>query len=79
MSSDSLNEPTELNDNLFMQSSYRPWNNVIQGRSTCATSIYDIQHDLMNKGKPTIGRKGIAETDKGRTNIIKPKIYLYSI
>ena len=60
MSLDDVNDTTDINnyETNFMQS-YRPWTNVVRGRSTCTSNIYDIQRDLIDNEKPPINRDDI--------------------
>ena len=61
MSLDNVNDTRNINnDTTNFTQSYRPWTNIVRGRSTCTSYIYDIQRDLINK--PPINTDDIAQT-----------------
>ena len=68
MSTETINAQTELNnDELCDESTHRPWNNIIRGRSTYTANIFDIQHDLKTDNEDPIHREDIAQVLHNRS------------
>ena len=61
MSTPDLTETPELNNDLEILSTFRLWNNVIRGRSTCTANIYIIQHELLDAQQDPTSRKDIVK------------------
>lgn len=89
MSTENINAQQELNnDELYNESTRRPWYHLIRGRSTCTANAYGIQHASKNqKQRPlkqerhcscSTQQKSTAP-NKSNTIFIEPKIYLNTI
>ena len=75
MSADNLNDPTNLdNDDLDYNNSYRPWTNVVRGRSTCTANIYAIQEELIPNKKTAINSEDIAKSLNQRNLLRQTKV-----
>ena len=60
MSTQTTNEHQQLNDDqIYDESTFRPWHVVIRGRSTCTANAHDIQQLLRTENKDPITRKDI--------------------
>ena len=69
------NEQTELNnDDLYDETTFRPWTTVVRGRSTFTANIYDIQHDLIQEKKAAIDRDDIAKALHERNLLRQTKV-----
>ena len=75
MSQDHINDNTNIdnNDTNYMQT-YWPWTNVVRGRSTCTSNIYDIQKELIDNNKPPMNRDDIAQALHKRNLLRQTKV-----
>ena len=74
MSTENINAQQELNnDELYNESTRRPWYHLIRGRSTCTANAYDIQHASKTKNKDPLNRKDIAHALHNRNLLCQTK------
>ena len=62
------------NDDANYMQTYRPWTNVVRGRSTCTTNIFHIQKELIDNNKPPINRDDIAQALHKRNLLRQTKV-----
>ena len=75
MSEDHINENTNVdNDDTNYMQTCRPWTNVVRGRSTCTSNIYNIQKELIDNKKPPINRDDIAQALHKRNLLRQTKV-----
>lgn len=75
MSTQTTNEHQQLNnDELYNESTFRPWHAVIRGRSPYTANPYDIQQLLRTKNKNPITRKDIAKALHDRNLLRQTKV-----
>ena len=79
MSTENINAQQELNnDELYNESTRRPWYHLIRGRSTCTANAYDIQHASKTKNKDPLNRKDIAHALHNRNLLHQTKVIQFS-
>ena len=75
MSTQTTNEHQQLNnDELYNESTFRPWHAVVRGRSNYTANLYDIQQLLRTKNKNPITRKDIAKALHDRNLLRQTKV-----
>ena len=75
MSTENNNVDNNLNnDNLYDESSFHPWEQVIRDRSTCTPNLYDVQQTLKSENRGTINRKYIAHALHSRKLLCQTKV-----
>ena len=75
MSQDHINDKTNIdNDDTNYMQTYQPWTNVVRGRSTCTSNIYDIQKELIDNNKPPMNRDEIAQALHKRNLLRQTKV-----
>ena len=69
------NQELDLNDDdLNYENTYRPWNNVVRGRSTCTANIYHIQEQLINENLQPINSKDVVKAVHKRNLLRQTKV-----
>ena len=75
MSLDHICDTTNIdNDDTNFIQIYRPWTNVVRGRSTCTSNVYDIRKELIDNDKPPINRDDIAQALHKRNLLRQTKV-----
>ena len=71
--------PLLNSDELQYEDTYKPWTNVIRGRCTCTTNIYDIQKQLIDENIAPINSEDIANANHKKNLLCQTRvIQIYS-
>ena len=75
MSTENVNAEQNLNNNeLYDDSSFHPWQQVIRGRSTCTANAFNMQQALKSENKEPLNRKDIAPALHNRNLLRQTKV-----